>query len=110
MLVATSETFAQPQTFVFAFDGSSAAFRTLELIKTSPLLAGLKALVVTAGVEFTLRLRQLEEAKGVLVKAGFEAHSQLIAGETDEVLSEFVKSQGAQLLVMGAFGHSWLNQ
>ena len=110
VLVATSETFAKPQTFVFAFDGSSAAFRTLDLIKTSPLLAGLKALVVTAVVESTLRLRQLEEARGVLVKAGFVAHSQLIAGEPDEVLPKFVKSQGAHLLVMGAFGHSWLKQ
>lgn len=110
VLVATSEKFVRPQCFALAFDGSSAAFKTLDLIKTSPLLAGLKALVVTAGVESPLRLRQLEDAKQVLVNAGFEVHTQLIAGEPHEVLPEFVKSQGADLLVMGAFGHSWLKQ
>lgn len=110
VLVVTRGQFAQPQCFAFAFDGSSAAFKTLELIKTSPLLAGLKALVVTAGVASTLRLRQLDEARRVLVNAGFEVHTQLIAGEPNEVLPGFVKSQGAQLLVMGAFGHSWLKQ
>ena len=110
VLVATSDQFIQPQRFAFAFDGSSAAFRTLDLIKNSPLLAGLKALVVTAGVTSTLRLRQLDEAKGVLVSAGFDVQTQLIAGEPNEVLPEFVKSQGAQLLVMGAFGHTWLKQ
>lgn len=110
VLVATSGQFVQPQCFALAFDGSSAAFKTLDLIKTSPLLVGLKALVVTVGVASTLRLRQLDEAKGVLVNAGFEVHTQLIAGEPNEVLPEFVKSQGADLLVMGAFGHSWLKQ
>lgn len=110
VLVVTRGQFTQPQCFAFAFDGSSAAFKTLELIKTSPLLAGLKALVVTAGVASTLRLRQLDEARRVLVNAGFEVHTQLIAGEPNEVLPGFVKSQGAQLLVMGAFGHSWLKQ
>lgn len=110
VLVATREQFVQPRCFALAFDGSSAAFKTLDLIKTSPLLAGLKALVVTAGVASTLRLRQLDEAQGVLVNAGFEVHTQLIAGEPDEVLPEYVKSQGADLLVMGAFGHSWLKQ
>lgn len=110
VLVVTRGQFAQPQCFAFAFDGSSAAFKTLELIKTSPLLAGLKALVVTAGVASTLRLRQLDEARRVLVNAGFEVHTQLIAGEPNEVLPGFVKLQHADLLVMGAFGHSWLKQ
>lgn len=110
VLVATREQFAMPQRFVFAFDGSSAAFKTLGLIKTSPLLAGLKPLVVMVGVTSTLRTRQLEESRLALVQAGFEVTTQLIAGEPNEVLPAFVKAQDAQLLVMGAFGHSWLKQ
>ncbi|WP_296495384.1 universal stress protein [Rhodoferax sp.] len=110
VLVATRAQFAQPTHFALAFDGSSAAFKTIELISSSPLLAGLTALVVMAGSESALRARQLEEARQALQKAGFEVKTQLIAGEPNDVLPAFVNAQGADLLVMGAFGHSWLKQ
>lgn len=110
VLVATSEQFIPPQRFVLAFDGSSAAFKTLERAKASSLLTGLMAVVVTVGVESTLRLRQLDEARQALMTAGFEVQTQLIAGEPNEVLPAFIKAQGANLLVMGAFSHSWFKQ
>ena len=110
VLVATKAQFVQPKQFALAFDGSSAAFRTIELISSSPLLTGLTALVVMAGLASTLRTRQLDEARQALQKAGFIVKTQLIAGEPNEVLPAFVNAQGADLLVMGAFGHSWLKQ
>jgi nucleotide-binding universal stress UspA family protein len=110
VLVATKAQFVQPKQFALAFDGSSAAFRTIELISSSPWLTGLTALVVMAGLASTLRTRQLDEARQALQKAGFIVKTQLIAGEPNEVLPAFVNAQGADLLVMGAFGHSWLKQ
>jgi nucleotide-binding universal stress UspA family protein len=110
VLVATREQFVPPQSFAFAFDGSRAAFKTLDLIKTSPLLAGFNALVVMAGMVSALRTRQLEESRLALVQAGFEVETHLVAGEPNQVLPEFVASKHADLLVMGAFGHSWLKQ
>lgn len=110
VLVATGEQFVQPKRFAIAFDGSTAAFKTVEMVKASPLLTGLTALVVMAGVESTLRMRQLEEARLALVKAGFTVQTQLIAGEPNEVLPAFLNERGEDLLVMGAFGHSWFRQ
>ncbi len=110
VLVATGETFVQPKRFAIAFDGSSAAFKTIGKVKASPLLAGLTALVVTAGVASTLRLRQLEEAKLALESAGFVVQTHVVAGEPNDVLPAFVKAHDADVLVMGAFGHSWLRQ
>jgi nucleotide-binding universal stress UspA family protein len=110
VLVATQAKFVGPQRFVVAFDGGSASFKTIEMVKVSPLLKGLTALVVMVGVESTLRIRQLDEAKHALSGAGFAVQTQLITGEPNVVLPEFVKTHDAQLLVMGAFGHSWFRQ
>jgi nucleotide-binding universal stress UspA family protein len=110
VLVATGEHYCEPRRFAVAFDGSSAAFKTIEKIKTSPMLTGLTALLVTVGVESTLRVRQLDEARQALAKAGFDVQTHLIAGEPNVVLPAFVKEHGADLLVMGAFGHSWIRQ
>jgi len=110
VLVATRGTFVPPRRFAIAFDGSSAAFKTIGKVKASPLLAGLTALLVTAGVASTLRLRQLEEAKQALESIGMVVQTHVVPGEPNEVLPAFIKANDADLLVMGAFGHSWLKQ
>lgn len=42
--------------------------------------------------------------------AGFTTDVELTAGEPDQVLPALVRSQGAALLVMGAYGHSRIRQ
>jgi len=110
VLMATKAQFVPPKQFAWAFDGSSAASKTLDLITSSPLLTGLAALVVMAGANSPERMQQLQQAQQTLEKAGFDVKVQLIAGEPNEVLPAFVKAQGAHLLVMGAFGRSWFKQ
>lgn len=110
VLVATCEQYTPPRRFAFAFNGSAAAVKTLNLITTSPLLTGLGALVVMVGQTNAQRTRQLEAARQTLAAAGFEVTAELIAGEPNAVLPAFVAAHGADLLVMGAFGHSWLKQ
>lgn len=110
VLVATRDRFVPPERFALAFDGSSAAFKNLALIRSSALLAGLTALVVMVGAESALHARRLDQARQVLANDGFDVKTQLIAGEPNDVLPAFVREQGADLLVMGAFGHSWLKR
>lgn len=110
VLMATKAPFVPPKQFAWAFDGSSAAFKTLDLITATPLLQGLAASVVMVGVSSPLRTQQLQQAQRALQKAGFEATVQLLAGEPHEVLPAFVNAQGADLLVMGAFGRSWFKE
>lgn len=110
VLVATRDQFSAPTRFAVAFDGSASAFKTIEAIKGSALLSGMQAMLVMVGVESTLRLRQLEEARLTLAKVGFDVQTQLIGGEPNVVLPAFAQQHKVQLLVMGAFGHSWLKQ
>lgn len=110
VLVVTTDRFEPPQRFVIAFDGSPASRKAVETVARSPLLVGLPALLATAGQDTPLARRQLEEARGVLAAAGFDATTQLVTGEPEQVLPALVKAQGAALLIMGAYGHSRLRQ
>lgn len=110
VLVATGAQFVAPERFVIAFDGSATARTTVETVARSPMLMGLPVLLAMAGVESALARRQLEDAKGALVAAGFATDVELTAGEPEQVLPALVRSQGAALLVMGAYGHSRIRQ
>lgn len=110
VLVATRAQFVAPTRFAVAFDGSASAFKTIETIKASALLQGLSAHLVMAGAVSPLRLRQLEEARLALTTAGYAVVAQSVAGEPHTVLPAFAQQQDVHMLVMGAFGHSWLRQ
>jgi len=110
VLVATGDRFEAPQRFVIAFDGSPTARKTVETVVRSPMLVGLSVVVAMAGPETTLARRQLDEAHHALIAAGFNAETELVPGEPEDVLPPLVKAQGAALLVMGAYGHSRIRQ
>jgi nucleotide-binding universal stress UspA family protein len=110
VLVARGEQFSAPQRFVIAFDGSTTARKTVETVARSPMLAGLPVLLAMVGIETPLARRQLDGARQSLEAGGFDAETELIPGEPEEVLPDLVKAQGAALLVMGAYGHSRIRQ
>jgi nucleotide-binding universal stress UspA family protein len=110
VLVATGETFTEPQRFVIAFDGSPTARKTVETVARSPMLVGLPVRVVMAGGEAVPARRQLDEVAQVLVAAGFRAEAEWVPGEPEDALPPLLKAQGAALLVMGAYGHSRIRQ
>lgn len=110
VLVATGEQFSAPRCVVIAYDGSTTAHKTVATVAGSPMLAGLRVLVAMAGADTALTRRQLEEARQLLAAAGFDAATELVAGEPEDALPALVKAQGAALLVMGAYGHSRIRQ
>lgn len=110
VLVATGAQFEAPKRFVIALDGSPTARKMVDTVARSPLLVGLPVLVAMAGADTEAARHQLDEARQVLVAAGFSAETELAPGEPEEVLPALVKAQGSALLVMGAYGHSRIRQ
>lgn len=111
VLVATGDAFARPQRFVIAFDGSSAARKTVQTVLTSPLLAGLPVLLAMAnGSDGKPASAAIDDARAALTAAGFDATTEHLHGEPEAVLPALVRAQGAALLVMGAYGHSRIRQ
>lgn len=110
VLVATGEAYMAPQRAVIAFDGTTAARRCVERAARDPLLQGLPVLVTMAGADDPAARRQLDDARQVLLAAGFVADIEVADGEPERVLPALVKAQAPALLVIGAFAHSRLRQ
>jgi nucleotide-binding universal stress UspA family protein len=110
VLVSTGMPFEEPRLFVIAYDGSPTARKTIETVARSPMLKGLPVVLAMAGADTSLARQQLEEARLALAAVGFDAASELLPGEPEEVLPALVKAQGASLLVMGAYGHARIRQ
>jgi nucleotide-binding universal stress UspA family protein len=53
---------------------------------------------------------QLAAAAELLRVAGFAVQTKLLPGEPEQALPELLSTQGAALLVMGAYGHSRIRQ
>ena len=110
VLVATVATFAAPERFVVAFDGSATARKTVDMVAASPLLQGLPALVAMVAPDTAEAQQALREAQSVLQSAGFAVETCMLAGEPEQALPELLQTQGNALLVMGAYGHSRIRQ
>ncbi|MEO8248990.1 MAG: universal stress protein [Burkholderiales bacterium] len=109
VLVVTSDgLFEPPERFVLAWDGSPTARSAAERVANSPLLKGQSAVVVTAGHQEAEARDLMTEAERMLAAAGFAVETAFVQGEPEIVLPDFIKRQGAGLLVMGAYGHSRL--
>jgi nucleotide-binding universal stress UspA family protein len=98
--------FSPVRRFVVAFDASATARRMIEILARSPLLQGLDCALVIAGDETEARRDALQEAQAALGVAGFDARTAHVSGEPEEALNQYVRDHDADLLVMGAYGHS----
>ncbi|MHC9236548.1 universal stress protein [Pseudooceanicola sp. 502str34] len=91
---------------VIAYDGGPSAMKAVDLVARSPLFAGLDCLVVTVGGETPKIAEGLRDAKATLAAGGHQAETLVVEGQPETALAELVEKQGADLLVMGAWGHS----
>jgi len=109
ILISVSD-FKAPSRFMIAYDASPTAKKVLERVAASPLLKGIPCFLLMVGAKTDTQLEQLSEAKLALEKAGFTVETDIRAGEVDSVIHETLKDVGADLLVMGAYGHSRIRQ
>lgn len=105
VLVAT-QTYSEPTRVLFAFDGSGITRKGVDMLAGSSLLKGLPVHLLMAGGPNSADKRQLEAAAQSLKDAGMETTSSIMPGSPQELISDAVKAQGFNLLVMGAYSHS----
>ncbi|NLY28275.1 MAG: universal stress protein [Alcaligenaceae bacterium] len=104
VLVVTGP-FREPERFVIAFDGSRTGKSMVSTVAESPLLRGLDCHVIAAD-DSTAGSASLNWARSTLDGQGFTVHVEKRAGAPDEVVRDYCADVQADLLVMGAYGHS----
>ncbi|CUH63164.1 universal stress protein UspG [Thalassovita gelatinovora] len=91
---------------LIAFDGGISAMKAVDYVARDPLFAGLDCTVVTVGTPNESVRRGLDDAKATLAAGGHQAQVKVVEGQPDTALGNMVDTEGHDLLVMGAYGHS----
>ncbi|HEY9886707.1 MAG TPA: universal stress protein [Vampirovibrionales bacterium] len=91
--------------FVIAYDGRENAEKAVEFVTNSPLLKSLEChLLVVESKDGEMNTTKAEVS---LRDAGFEVQTTKLLGKaTDELISNFIKTQEIGLLLTGAYSHS----
>ncbi len=105
-VLVAARAFAPFDRFLIAYDGGRSANRAVDYVAASPLLKGMKAVLLSVGAETAENRSRLEAPAALLEKAGFETRTILKNGDPDEVIGERAEAGDVGLLVMGAYGHS----
>ncbi|MBC2857560.1 universal stress protein [Stappia sp. 28M-7] len=91
---------------MIAYDGGASALKAVDHIARSPILAGLDCHLLMVGQETAEARRSLDGATAMLRGGGFAVTAGIRSGQPETVISDAVESEGIDLLVMGAYGHS----
>ncbi|MBE0445177.1 MAG: universal stress protein [Psychrobacter sp.] len=106
-----SETFKEPSSYMIAFDGSKTAIKAAWMVARSPVLKGLQGHIVMIGSHNDDAKQSLSAAAAQLEDAGYsvDAH-HLSASDAVHGLLTFQADNHIDIMVVGAYGHSKLQQ
>lgn len=106
-----SEPFKEPRSYMIAFDGSKTAIKAAWMVARSPVLKGMKGHIVMIGNHNDTAKQSLSAAVAQLEAAGFrvDAH-HLSAADAVDGLLKFQVDNHIDMMVVGAYGHSKLQQ
>ncbi len=109
-ILVTDRALRSPKKFLLAYDGSACSRKALDMVATSPLLKSATCELIYIGpATFDIR-KEMDEAQNTLQTQGFQVNTQVLAGEPEEIILQQAMATGAELLVMGAYGHSRIRQ
>lgn len=110
-VLVASRSFVEPKSFLLAFDGGKTAMKAVNHLAQAKTFSGLEARVISAGSDSTKQA--VEGAAAALKNAGFEVSHEIAEGDAIEVITARIhvagqdaNPDGADMLVMGAYGHS----
>jgi len=102
----TARAFKPIKRFMIAYDGGTSAMKAVDHVARSPLFSGLECSLLMVGAESEENLKRLSNAQATLEAGSFTVNANIAPGQAETVISNAVKEQGIDLLVMGAYGHS----
>ncbi|MCV6596876.1 MAG: universal stress protein [Mangrovicoccus sp.] len=92
--------------FMLAFDDGPSSLKAVDYLSQSKVFPGLACNLLMVGRGTTTEQRAFEGAATVLEDAGYEVNAQLLRGEPEKVITDQINDGAADVLIMGAYGHS----
>ena len=98
--------FREIQRMVLAYDGSERASRAMRAAAEFASSLGIPIAIVTVARDQKTGERTLEEARKYFEPYSLQAEFKLLGGHANEEIVKFIKDYEADLLFIGAYGHS----
>ena len=96
---------------LIGFDGGPAILKAIEQIAAMPLLPGATYYLLMVGhADDERRRAQLDAAARRFSDLGIRVMTEVVAGEPERVIVDHIEAIDADLLVIGAYGHSRLRE
>ena len=105
ILIANRE-FMQVKKVLVAFDGSPTSKSIVDFISDYNYFKGTEIALVSVGKKEDEISDSFSDAKIRLKSSNLNVHTENLAGDPKIVLANFVRENGFNLLMMGAYGHS----
>ena len=90
---------------LLAYDAGPSANRAVDHLAATPLLQGCSVHLLSVGPGDARLSAGRTAAEAKLRAAGYDVKSEFLPGHPIEIIAETVKTDGINLLVMGAYGH-----
>lgn len=105
-IFVASRAFKPIENFLIAFDGGASSMKAVNYVAGSRLFEGLSCRLLMVGQNTPESQKQLQDAGSILQAGGYSVRTDILAGQPDAVIARTVETEGIDLLVMGAYGHS----
>lgn len=105
-VLVASRSFRPVKRILIAYDGGNSAQKAVDYMAQSPLYQDLDLCMVTVGPTDPRQKDGLEKAAGKLRDSGLRVETRTVEGQPDAALGAMIESEGFDMLVMGAYGHS----
>jgi len=92
--------------FLIAYDGGTSSMKAVDYVARDPLFSGLHCRLLMAGADTPETRDRLDDARNLLEASGLAVEAGIANGQAETVIAQAVETDGIDLLVMGAYGHS----
>ena len=105
-ILTVTDAWQEPRRVLLPLDGRRTTRKAVEFVARSPLFEGLPVHLFAAGA--AEGDRSLAAAVDLLAKAGRSPAVVQATGDVERGVAAAIRETGSELLVMGAYAHSWL--
>lgn len=110
-VLVTSRAFRPLKKVLFAYDGGASSNRALEFLASDSMFKDMEITVVTVEEKGRPPASQtLDEAVNKLSGAGRLCCKKTVSGDVESTISSLAETMGADLLVIGAYGHNRIRE
>lgn len=105
-ILVASRGFKPIEKVLIAFDGGRSVTKAVEFIAGLRGFDGLDFRLLSVGQETEAMRERIEGARDLLRKAGYAADARIEPGQPEKVIADMADAGEADMLLMGAYGHS----